>query len=1075
MNLSTLSGVTIAGGQGTGTILGPAALPAVLISPASVIANAGGTSTALFTVSLTATSPQRVTVNYSTEDGTAKAGVDYVAIASNVLTFQPGQTQQTIAVTVDAEPAGALTKTFSVMLSNPAAATIVQVQATGTILNGSPLPALVIADRAVTASTSVATGAVFTVTLSAASSQPVTVDYVTADGTAKSGVDYVAVAPSLLTFSAGQTQQTIEVTVDAEPAGAGVKAFTINLFDATGATVGSGQATGTISPPVAPAVSSAAATVLASAGGPTDAIFVVTLSAPSDKPVSVSYATADGSATAGVDYVATSGNLTFAPNLTAQNITVQVNAAPQYDVSRTFTVALSSPIGATIATGQATGTIANPNIPPQISISNAAVIASTTSTTTASFVVSLSARSVPAVTVVFATSDGTAKAGVDYVAAPPTTLTFMAGQTQQSVSVTVNSEQASAPDTNFAVTLSQPSGAVISRSSGLGVAEILNPQTFPTVSIGPANVIASTSGPTKATFTVSLSAAFNQPVTVDYATADGTAKAGVDYVAIASTPLTFMPGQIQQTLSVTVEPQTIGTLSKTFNVMLSNQSPSNITIPTSPAIGAILAPNSLPAVSIAPATVLASSGGPTEATFSVTLSAPSDQPATVEYATADGTASAGQDYVAVSPTVLTFAPGQTEQIITVMVNAAPDYDLSRTFSLNIADPNGLTISTGQATGTIQNPNAPPQAAIGNATVTADPGGPTDAMFTVTLSAPSRLPVMLDYATADGSARGGFDYVAVPLTALTFAPGQTEQTVTVTVNAAPGDALQKAFSVNLSTPTSATIQSGQGTGGGTIVHSTSGTSIYSGDAARVFQTTPQVSISAAALTASPSGSTEAIVNVTVSAPYGQELSVDYATADGTARAGSDYVAVPTTPLDFAPGATGKSVAVTVNPEPNDNASKTFTVNLIPPTNAIIVSAQATVTIDDPGTASPTPTPTPTPTATPTPAPSTTPAPTPSPTPPPTPTPAPAPTPAPTVAGATFFTSGKGKKKVYHGELKFTAPLDPSSAAIASHYHVTQKISKKKSATVPVVSATAAPQPTTRSPSSCAIPNRAKPCK
>ena len=110
------------------------------------------------------------------------------------------------------------------------------------------MPALAIADRAVTSSPTAPTTATFTVTLSAASSQTVTVAYVTADGTAQAGVDYVAVPPSMLTFAPGTTQQTINITVDAEPAGAGVKSFTVNLLNPTGATIGGATAIGTINP-----------------------------------------------------------------------------------------------------------------------------------------------------------------------------------------------------------------------------------------------------------------------------------------------------------------------------------------------------------------------------------------------------------------------------------------------------------------------------------------------------------------------------------------------------------------------------------------------------------------------------------------------------------------------------------------------------------------------------------------------------------------------------------------------------------------------------------------------------------
>ena len=208
------------------------------------------------------------------------------------------------------------------------------------------MPAVAIGNATVISSPTATSTATFTVSLSAASTQTVTVEYVTADGTALAGSDYRAVPPMVLTFTPGQTQQTVTVTVNPEPAGAAVKTFLVNLFDPNGATIVAGQATGTINPPVAATLAIASATVIANARATTEASFVVTLSAPAAQPVSVAYATADGTAMAGVDYVAGSGSLTFMPGQPlAQTIMVQVKAEPQYDVSKTFTVNLSSPVG----------------------------------------------------------------------------------------------------------------------------------------------------------------------------------------------------------------------------------------------------------------------------------------------------------------------------------------------------------------------------------------------------------------------------------------------------------------------------------------------------------------------------------------------------------------------------------------------------------------------------------------------------------------------------------------------------------------------------------------------------------
>ena len=93
-------------------------------------------------------------------------------------------------------------------------------------------------------------------------------------------------------------------------------------------------------------------------GGGATATFTVTLSAPSSQPVTVHFATADGTAVAGRDYTATSGALTFAPGQTQLQITVSILADPALTGDEMFFVDLSGPSNATLAdSGRGTGTI----------------------------------------------------------------------------------------------------------------------------------------------------------------------------------------------------------------------------------------------------------------------------------------------------------------------------------------------------------------------------------------------------------------------------------------------------------------------------------------------------------------------------------------------------------------------------------------------------------------------------------------------------------------------------------------------------------------------------------------------
>ena len=376
-------------------------------------ASATSTTTATFTVSLSAPSDLPTTVSYATSDGTGLAGADYTAV-SGTLTFNPGQTQQTVNVNVAVAPRYDVSKTFSVRLSAATGARIATGgdQAAGTINNPNPLPALSIAGATVTASATSSTTAMFIVSLSAPSDLATTVAYTTADATALAGVAYTA-ASGTLTFRPGTTEKTISVTVAAAPQLSASETFSVQLSAASNASFASGQseAAGTINKPCSlPAFSISSAVVAASATSPTTAAFTVSLSAPSTLTTMVAYTTADVTALAGTDYTATSGTLTFTPGETEQTVVVTVDAAPRYDVSKTFSVQLAAASNATITSGQgqATGTINNPNVLPALAISSATVTASATSTTLATFIVRLSALSNQTTTVNYITADGTA-------------------------------------------------------------------------------------------------------------------------------------------------------------------------------------------------------------------------------------------------------------------------------------------------------------------------------------------------------------------------------------------------------------------------------------------------------------------------------------------------------------------------------------------------------------------------------------------------------------------------------------------------------------------------------------------
>jgi Calx-beta domain/FG-GAP-like repeat/FG-GAP repeat len=205
------------------------------------------------------------------------------------------------------------------------------------------------------------------------------------------------------------------------------------------------------------------------------------------------------------------------------------------------------------------------------------------------------------------------------------------------------------------------------------------PADLPSVSINDVSVTEGNTGAVSATFTVSLSSAYGQPVTVNFATADGAATAGSDYRAKAGT-LTFAPGQTSQTITVEVIGDRLPEPTETFVVNLSN--PTNSVIADGQGVATIV--DDEPRISISD--VSKSEGKKNQSTlftFTVTLSAAYDQPVTMSFRTVDGTATTSDsDYVAKTGT-LTFNPGETSKTITIVVNGDNKKEADETFFLDL--------------------------------------------------------------------------------------------------------------------------------------------------------------------------------------------------------------------------------------------------------------------------------------------------------------------------------------------------------------------------------------------------------
>ena len=422
--------------------------------------------------------------------------------------------------------------------------------------------------------------------------------------------------------------------------------------------------------------------------------------------MTVDYATAGGTAEEGADYTATSGTLTFAPGEDAKTIAVPTLEDETDEENETFTLDLSNPDGATIQDGAATGTINDDDEPPAIVIA----AAEAEEGEAVEFTVTLSAITSFTVTVDYATAGVTAEEGADYTATSGT-LTFAPGENAKTIAVPTLEDETDEENETFTLDLSNPDGATIQDGAATGT---INDDDEP-----PAIVIADAEAEEgeAAEFTVALSTITSLTVTVDYATAGGTAEEGADYTATSGT-LTFAPGENAKTIAVSTHENAktiavsthedeVDEQDETFTLDLSN--PGGATIQDGTATGTINDDDEPPAIVIADAE--AEEGETAE--FTVTLSTITSFTVTVDYATAGVTAEEGADYTATSGT-LTFTPGEDAQTIAVPTLEDETDEENETFTLDLSNPDGATIQDGAATGTINDDDEPPAIVIADA-------------------------------------------------------------------------------------------------------------------------------------------------------------------------------------------------------------------------------------------------------------------------------------------------------------------------------------------------------------------------
>ncbi|WP_218933777.1 Calx-beta domain-containing protein [Rubripirellula lacrimiformis] len=553
--------------------------------------------------------------------------------------------------------------------------------------------------------------ATFTVNRTGGTSGAVTVDFATANGTATAGSDYTANSGTL-NFADGESSKTVTVSITDDSDVEGDENFTVTISNATGgATLGTVlTSTVTISDndvavPGTFAIAPATTTVNENANTVT---FTVTRSGGTDGTVTVDFATADGTATAGSDYAANNGTLTFADGESSKTITVSITDDSTADEpNETFTVTLSNATGGAALGGVTASTVTivdNDNTVPVPGVFSIApeTVSVNESDGTATFTINRSTGSDGAVTVNFATANGTATAGSDYTANSGT-LNFADGELSKTVTVAITDDADDEPNETFTVSISSATGGATLGAVTTSTATIVDNDATPVpgvLSISPETVSVNEDVGT-ATFTVNRTGGSDGAVTVNFATANGSATAGSDYTSNSGT-LSFADGETSKTVTVAITDDSDVESNETFTVSISGASGGatlgSVTTSTATIVDndAVVVPGVL---SLSPATVSVNEDAGT-VVFTVNRTGGSDGAVTVNFATSNGSATAGSDYTSNSGT-LSFADGETSKTVSVSIIDDSADEAAEDFTISIGGPTGGatlgTVTTATAT------------------------------------------------------------------------------------------------------------------------------------------------------------------------------------------------------------------------------------------------------------------------------------------------------------------------------------------------------------------------------------------
>ena len=547
----------------------PFVKPNISIDDVSKLEGDSGTTDFSFTVALDKAVSKDVSVHYNTNNGSATTtDSDYLA-KSGSITIPAGQTSNTVTIQVNGDTKVEPDETFTIFLSTPTNATIVDDTGLGTILNDDTESSFTISSPTVTEGDSLE----FIVALDNVISTDAVIAIEHVPGTATNPEDYGNPSPTTVTIVAGSLSSIVTVATIVDDIYEESEYMTLkgnvtsgNIINASASGKGTIEDNG-----IKPTVSISDTIALEG----TDLVFEINLSGKSSQATTITLSTADnGSAEAGKDYTAIQ-NITI--TIPAGEISAQASVKTLTDeiIEGDETMILNGTVTSSNTnnpSANGTGTITDDDY-ARITISDINLSEGNDGENTPfGFKVSLDQPDIVDITLSYSTSDGNATVADEDYNSTSGTITILAGDTSATIDVNVIGDNKVEQDEDFYVTIAKVSddNSTIARSIGKGIIE--NDDNV-TITIDDVNLTEGDSGYKDFNFTVTLSSPHTEQIELKYHTEEtqfgnDNATADLDYETTKGT-LTFKPGEAgSKIVTIRVVGDRIIENNETFNVIL---------------------------------------------------------------------------------------------------------------------------------------------------------------------------------------------------------------------------------------------------------------------------------------------------------------------------------------------------------------------------------------------------------------------------------------------------------------------------------------------------------------------------